>query len=46
MNDEEFKKYVELITSMSIDYIIKKELTRETYLANLKTMVRIMEENG
>lgn len=44
MSEDEFKKYVELITSMSVDFIVKAKLTKETYLANLKAMIRMMEE--
>jgi len=44
MEDAEFKKYVDLIMSMSLDYILKGKLTRGTYIANLKTIIRIIEK--
>jgi hypothetical protein len=42
MTEERFKKYVELIKAMSVDYR-KKILTRKTYLENLKMMIKLME---
>ena len=44
MTDYVFKKHVELIASMSIDYMVKGELTKQTYLDNLKTIIKIMEK--
>ena len=44
MSNEEFEKYVDLIASMSIDYILYHKLTRETYLSNLETMIKIIKD--
>lgn len=41
---EEFNKYVELVASMSIDYMVKGKLTKETYVANLAMIAKIMDE--
>ena len=41
MTDKEFEKYVDLIASMSFDYLQHK-LTQETYLANLEMIVKKM----
>ena len=38
-NDIEFRKHIELIISMSTDFLMNK-LTKETYLANLKMITR------
>jgi len=46
MEDAEFKKYVELITSMSIDFTLKGKLTKETYISNLKMIIKIVEEKS
>jgi hypothetical protein len=35
MEDSEFKKYVELIASMCIDFLMKKT-TKETFIMNLE----------
>lgn len=42
MIEEQFIKHVELITSMSIDYVIEGKLTRETYLSNLNSIAKVM----
>jgi hypothetical protein len=44
MDDKEFEKYVELIASMSIDYMTKGELTKETYINNLKLILKNLEQ--
>jgi hypothetical protein len=36
-------KYVELIMSMSVDYLMGK-ITKETYISNLKTIVEKLGE--
>ena len=45
MSEEKFKKFVELITSMSLDYVLKGKLTQETYISNLETCVKLLKEN-
>jgi hypothetical protein len=43
LDNTEFKKYVDLIASMSVDFMMGG-LDRDTYQANLKSIVKIMEE--
>ena len=43
MNDKEFNKYVELIISMSTDYLLG-EITKDTYLSNLKMIQEQLKE--
>lgn len=45
MDDVEFKKYVELIMSMCIDFLIGK-LDKETFISNLKLFyISLYEQN-
>lgn len=46
MDDAEFEKYVELVASMSIDFLTKQLLSKETYIKNLEMIVKILTEQA
>lgn len=43
MNPEEFKKYIELISSMCLDYLMGRT-TQENVIFNLKLILKKFEE--
>ncbi len=45
MSDEEFKRYVEMIMSMSLDYQ-SGGIDRGTFTANLKVVANVLVSNG
>jgi hypothetical protein len=43
MNDQEFKKHIELLLSMCTDYLMGG-LTRQTFVSNLRMIIKNLEK--